>query len=184
MSDFNDIASKMFPDMPKQAAAEQPLSSATTIADPPKLPAEKTTSEAEKLSALYSVEAYREVRLVDEKGTLDEDPAKIAEQNEVHRDQMWALQLGEPEAVEYTSLLKNAQSFTDENRAGWQQQADAILSRYTLDERRERLEVVTQWLRRSPGLAQQIIDAKLVGHPRLLEVALEKSWSARARGEF
>lgn len=183
MSDLNELASRMFPSMANPGTAEQAAPSGDSPAPPTGEPRE-TSSDAEKLSALYSTEAYRDVTLVEEKGTLDEDPTEIAEQNEAHRDQMWALQLSEPEAERYTALVKGAPTFTDEDRAGWQTQTAEILSRYTPEEARERLDVVTQWLRRSPGLAQQIIDAKLVGHPELLRVALEKSWSAKARGEF
>lgn len=185
MSDLNSIAASFYDHPTSQAvAAEQAPQNSEPAPNVSGEPPRETRSDAEKLDALYSTEAYREVKLVEAKGTLDENPAEIEEANEAHRDSMWALQLSEPEAAEYTSLLKSAQSVTDEDRASWPRQQEEILSGWSHDERRHRLEVVTEWLRRSPTLAQQIIDHKLVGHPRLLKVALEKSWSAKARGEF
>lgn len=189
--DINEAASKLFDNSPEMKGAapppNQPKPASQSAAPPPNAsePA-KLSSEQRFADAVYSTEFARDVKLVESRGTLDEDPEKIEEANEAHRDQMYELGLSEPEAVEYTSILKNADVAPpdDATLAGWKQQQDEILSRWSPDERRERLEAITAWLKQSPALAQQILDRKLQSNPRLLEVALEKSWSARLRGEI
>lgn len=186
--DINEAASKLFdnsPELKGAAPAQQPAPATTNQPSAIKADTNANISSEQKFAdAVYSTEAYRDVRLVESRGTLDEDPAEIDEQNEVHRDQMYEIGLSDTEAQEYTTLLKNADVAPpdDATLAGWKQQQDEILSRWSPDERRERLETITAWLSQSPGLAQQILDRKLQSNPRLLEVALEKSWSWRANG--
>jgi hypothetical protein len=125
--------------------------------------------------------------LIDPGEHLDKPLAEIEQENELFRDQTYELQLSEPQVAEFAQMLRAAgkEKPTDEQRAAWQKEtSEQLVAKFGQEGARERLDVVTKWLMKSPGIAQRIQAAGLIGHPRLAEVAVEMAWSARLRGEL
>lgn len=176
----DQIAAQLYPTMVKAEAPAAPPPAQSD--DPVQAHALK---ELHATNNLYGENAFRDVNLLDPAQNLNRPAEEVAEENSAHRDDLWALQASDPQAVEVTNLLRAAavNPITQEVQA--QQLRDAqtqLVSRYGEAGARERMALVQQLLARAPRLAKRIADAGLANHPNIVQAAHEIAWSQRAKG--
>ena len=151
----------------------------------PDLVQENALKELHVINELYGEQAYRDVNLFDPSENVNRPEAEVAEENAQHRDDLWALQVPETQAVELTTLLRASATNKPTEAQQLQQYNDAkaqLVARHGEQGARERLTLVQQFISRSPRLAKRIGESGLANHPRVFEVAHELAWSQRAKG--